>query len=380
MTLPSLLVLGTDAVLAAAPATQIQLAHACLAAGYRAIIPSSWGDELIAARVMERVGRTDAPIVQCSCPLVANRLAAHGDAIEPMTFFTVAPPVAAATYLRAVYAPKVLRITFAGGCLSGSHPSIDEWISVSQLLAQLAERGIDVSRQPTEFDSVLPPDRRRFYSDPGGIPTQLALNQLLRPVELIELTARDFAVELAQHLLTPSRILIDVAPALGCACSGAVTADGARLARTRVRELEPPRALSPVVDHAVPVAIEGVSSSALAAPALRVDTASLAGRAVVASGAAPQSGGTTVEASPRRTPSGPSRAVLGTMPQSRSAGRQLPRAYVARRRSSPKGMRASGVRRQLQDGASAKRVRWLLIGGTGVALGLALAWLLGLVV
>lgn len=380
VTLPSLLVLGTDVVLAAAPATQIQLAHACLAAGYRPIIPSSWGDELIAARVMERVGRTDTPIVQCSCPLVANRLAAHGDAIEPMTFFAVAPPVAAASYLRALYAPKVLRITFAGGCPSGSHPSIDDWISVAQLFAQFAEHGIDVSQQPTEFDSVLPPDRRRFYSDPGGIPTQLALDQLSRPVELVELTARDFAVELAQHLLSPSRTLIDVAPALGCACSGAVTADGARLARARVRDMEPPRALSPVVDHAVPVAIEGVSSNALAAPALPVDLTAPAGHAVVPGGSAPQSVATTVEASPRRSPSGPSRAVLGTMPQSRRAGRQLPRAYVARRRSSPKGMRASAVRRQLADGASEERVRWLLIGGAGVALGLTLAWLLGLVV
>ena len=225
----------------------------------------------------------------------------------------------------------------------------------------------------------MPPDRRRFYSEPGGIPTQLALNQLARPVELIELSTRDFAVELAQHLLSPSRTLIDVAPALGCTCSGAVTEDGARLARARVRGLEPPRALSPVVDHALPVTIESVSSQSLAAPPMLEDAAHQPGRAVVVSSAAPQRAGTTVEASPRRSPSGSSRAVLGTMPQSGSAGRQLPRAYVARRRSSPQGMRASAVRRQLEDGSTKRRFRWLLIGGTGVALGLGLAWLLGLV-
>jgi hypothetical protein len=46
VTSPSLVILGTDAVLAAAPATPVQLAHACLAAGYGAAVPASWGDEL----------------------------------------------------------------------------------------------------------------------------------------------------------------------------------------------------------------------------------------------------------------------------------------------------------------------------------------------
>ena len=45
MTVPSVLILGTDAVLAAGPATPVQLVHACRAAGYDAVIPASWGDE-----------------------------------------------------------------------------------------------------------------------------------------------------------------------------------------------------------------------------------------------------------------------------------------------------------------------------------------------
>lgn len=367
-------------MLAAAPATQVQLAHACLAAGYQAIIPATWGDELIAARAVESLGRTNTPIVQCSCPLVASRLSAHGDIIAPMVFFCVAPPVATATYLRAVYTPTVLKITFAGGCPSASHASIDLWLSVEQLFSALADRGIDVGLQPTEFDSVLPPDRRRFYSEPGGIPTSHALNRLSPPVELIELTTQDFAVDLAQQLLASSPALIDVAPALGCSCSGSVNNVSARLARARVREQEPPRALSPVVDHALAIELQSGLSKVPGAPAALADHPRIAPASPLATPAAePEVIATAVETPRRRSPSGPSRAVLGTMPQARSSGRQLPRAYVARRRSSPKGVRASLVRRQISDKRVDPRLRWLLIGGVGVTLGLGLAWLLRLV-
>src|SRR6185295_15572653 len=94
LTVPSLLVLGTDTVLAAAPATPVQLAHACLASGFQAVIPASWGDELIAARALERLRDIDAPRVQCSCPHVSKRLAEHGEAIAPQLLHFVPPPIA----------------------------------------------------------------------------------------------------------------------------------------------------------------------------------------------------------------------------------------------------------------------------------------------
>src|SRR5205814_701446 len=47
-----IVILGTDALLAAAPATPVQLAHACLRGGYTNVIPASWGDELIASAVI----------------------------------------------------------------------------------------------------------------------------------------------------------------------------------------------------------------------------------------------------------------------------------------------------------------------------------------
>ena len=41
--IPSIVILGTDAILAALPATPIQLAHACLRIGYQHVVPASWG-------------------------------------------------------------------------------------------------------------------------------------------------------------------------------------------------------------------------------------------------------------------------------------------------------------------------------------------------
>src|SRR6185436_19392880 len=47
-----IVILGTDALLAALPATPVQLAHACLRAGFANVVPASWGDELIASAVL----------------------------------------------------------------------------------------------------------------------------------------------------------------------------------------------------------------------------------------------------------------------------------------------------------------------------------------
>ncbi|MGH7638477.1 MAG: hypothetical protein ACREOK_12590 [Gemmatimonadaceae bacterium] len=82
----------------------------------------------------------------------------------------------------------------------------------------------------------------------------------------------------------------------------------------------------------------------------------------------------------RRSSTGASRSVLGAMPQSRSSGRQLPRAYVARRRSSPKGIRQSTVRRQIDLMGPFKEERavprWAWLAGAGAIIVTAAALLL----
>jgi hypothetical protein len=390
VTVPSLLILGNDVVLAAAPATAVQLAHACLAAGYQAVIPASWGDELLAARALDRLRETSGPAVQCSCPFVARRLAAQETPIAPMLLSMVSPPIATAEYVRALYAPAQPRITFAGGCAAVVHDAIDVWWSADELLNHLVDQGIVIAKQPTEFDAVLPPDRRRFYSEPGGVPNERALQQLPTPVEFHELGADDVVVELAQRLLANRRELLDVAPALGCRCSGARTGSSPADARVRLRELEPPRSFTPVVDHSVALELDGVP----------VPVNAIEQTAPIDSGAPPplpsplrptpesqrstpselatDSSLVAVEALPRRSPPGLARPVLGTMPHARTdAGRQLPRAYVARRRSSPRSVPRQTASRPV-DAAKVvtERRRWIAIAAGGLAVGLGLAWLI----
>ena len=378
MTVPSVIILGTDVAIAAAPATPVQLALACQAFGYDAVIPASWGDELVASRVLERVRGTEAPLVQCSCPHVAERLAEAGDSLGPLLLCLVSPPVATAEYVRALYAPVRPTITFAGGCPSAIHPSIDVSLSAEELLASLDSRGISPRNQPTEFDSIIPPDRRRFFSEPGGVPSRHALRQVAGGIDLAELRDDDVVVDLAQHLLQKSRVLIDASLPLGCTCSGKVTGIGTDAARAQVRRMEPPRAPSPVVDHTVRLSLDVPSPPSFVAPATPPALPPPRPRTELP---APDEGVSTVELSRRRSPPVAPRAVLGTMPLARTeAGRSLPRAYVARRRSSPTSNRRIEPVGRVHGPASPASFdvwkRWAIAATIGLVLGLMVAWVI----
>lgn len=393
MTVPSLLILGTDTVLAA-PATAVQLAHACLAAGFEAVIPATWGDELIAAHAMRRVQESQDPMVLCACPLVARRLADGASGLEPTLLCAASPPVATALYLRALYAPSAVQITYAGGCPGGDDDSIDVHLGAGDLMAELAAKGIDVRRQPTEFDAVLPPDRRRFFSEPGGMVSRSSLRDLSRSAALHELGPEDLVIALSQRLLERSPALIDIAPALGCVCAGATSTRDPQVARARVRDIEPPRATSPVLDHSIaidirkpvsvvaaPQPVEAARNEVAAAddtssaegpdvplsPPIPEETAPPVSTTRVSAGAEFQpeeSAQAAIAMATRRSSSGTGRAILGAMPQSRTEpGRQLPRAYVARRRSTPRSVRAFGARPSGAVKSDRGRVWWWLVVG-----------------
>src|SRR5213080_264953 len=110
--IPSIVILGADALVAALPATPIQLAHACALVGYHLVIPASWGDELIAVATMRALrDRAQMPAIQCSCPFVAHRLLAVGTDLRPFLVSLAPPPVVLARYLRAAHSASRLRIT-----------------------------------------------------------------------------------------------------------------------------------------------------------------------------------------------------------------------------------------------------------------------------
>src|SRR5688500_18452757 len=247
-------ILGADAMLAALPATPVQIAHACLAAGYDIAVPASWGDELLAVECLRQLAeRGPRPAVMCACPHVRSELLAVGPDLAPVLVSLVAPPVAVARYLHALYGRDRLHLTYIGDCPGAKDESIAASASPGEFLSALGESGIALADQPRVFDSVIPPDRRRFCSVAGGVPSAEQLWSVGNGRSLIELDGEDYLIDLAQHLLSHECALIDLAPRLGCACSGASSTIPARSARAAVAVVEPPRAASAVIDVAIAV-------------------------------------------------------------------------------------------------------------------------------
>jgi len=245
--------LGADALLAARPATPVQVLHACLAAGFAAAYPVSWGDELIARECLSRL-RQHPPdaCVLCACPHAVTTILREYQSAEPIA--VASPPVAAARLVRGAYHGQPIRITYVGGCPSGADPALDAHVTPAAFLATLEERGIELSQQPKTFEGVLPPDRRRFHSLPGGCPD---------PDRLIEsgyqLVAKGELNPLGDAMLRDEAVLFDVAVASGCVCGGAPEG------RRAVAELEPPKAPHAIID---PVVAVDLSPSAFTAAVL----------------------------------------------------------------------------------------------------------------
>ena len=254
---PSVAIVGNDVVLAATPATPVQLAHACLRRGFTVAVPASWGDELVAAEALRRLASRDrGPAVMCVCPYVRSRLLAPGPDLAPFLVSLVSPPVATARYLRTLYGDHGVHITYIGASPSAEDETIDARLTPNDFLADLADHGIALSEQPLVFDSIVPPDRRRWCSLPGGVPGAEVLGSETDARMLVEIERDDASTILAQHIIAYEHVLLDLAPSLGCACSGAVGSVPARSARVAVTALEPPRALGPIIDAAAVVALD----------------------------------------------------------------------------------------------------------------------------
>lgn len=267
--------------MSASPATAVQVAHACQARGFDLAVPASWGDELVASETLRRLAETvRGPAVACVCPFARARLQATGADLSAFALDLVPPPVALARYLRVIYGANGVRLTYIGTCPAASDSSIDAHITPMEFFAELADRGISLVDQPRIFESVVPPDRRRWSSLPGGIPTPERLWSEGGARVLVELDGRDVAAAVAEHLVAPERVLLDVAPALGCACSGVVDGVAPRDARAALMELEPPRSPTSVVDPGVSI---GFDPPPLRPPRASDDRPSVAGTAAPAS-------------------------------------------------------------------------------------------------
>ena len=254
---PSVIILGSDALLAALPATPTQLANACYASGFEGVFPASWGDELVAAGCLKDLETRMGPAILCSCPLVSEQLRGVAP-LQRFQLHLVPPPVAAARYLRALCDDAPLRITYVGDCPGAEDVSIDERVSPTEFLRRLSERGITPLTQRPDLGANVPRDRRRFYSLPGGAPTPEWLSADWPKRTLVEAEAGAALADLAHHALVRESTLIDFAPQLGCACSGAVGGIAPQEARRAVAALEPPRARQEVLDPDLKVLVRAI--------------------------------------------------------------------------------------------------------------------------
>ncbi len=228
-------ILGNDAVLDARPATPMQLAQACLRASFDLVVPASWGEELVAHQYAESLGRYDGPApVLCHCPIVAQALSDHSDSLAMLTL--AAPPVATARYLRRVYSPRHLVITYVGGCPGAIGPELDAALSPGRLLGILDDAGLSPSNQPELYQSMIPPDRGRHASQPGGSPNEAFLRGEAG-VSLREVSPA--ALEVTRLSIAPQeRVALDCTRLSGCVCAAQAQA---------IIALEPPKRSAPVV-------------------------------------------------------------------------------------------------------------------------------------
>lgn len=333
------MIIGGDAALGVRPNTPVQLAHACLRAGYSLAVPGTWGDELIAQECVRQLAQqASATMVLCSCPLVRHRLLARGSELAPFMVSLVSPPVATARYVRAV-AGQPIRVHYVGRCAVATDESIDRWIDPDDFVDLLESQGIDIAGQPTSFEGVFPPDRRRHWSLAGGFPTPEKLWESGGHRRRAEPGPdQDLADAVVEQLLSNEPSLIDLAPSLHCACSGVVTGVPPRTARARVALTEPPRSPSPVVDHDVSIVLAMPIDIAPAPPVVELMPPPYRPSGPYRRDALP--GGRPAPEPPpmKRRPSGAStvRPSPTSVPVSRqSDGRLVPRAYAARRRATP---------------------------------------------
>jgi hypothetical protein len=196
----------------------VQLVHACHRWGFSTVVPSSWGDELLAAEVIKRcASRENRPAIQCSCPRVAERLGANAAKIDDSVFWLTTPPVAAAHYIRAHSPGSDVHVIYAGSCPGAIDASIDQRMTPAELLMAIGARGIDIGAQPTVFENIIPPDRRRHFSERGGVPDaqrlwETAAFRVMQPSDI------DLSIGVAQLLLSEDRLLIDMTAQVGCVC------------------------------------------------------------------------------------------------------------------------------------------------------------------
>jgi hypothetical protein len=227
-------ILGADALLASRPHDPVQLTRACQSVGFDLVVPVSWGEEVIATQIADRLtSKAGSSFVAAVCPLVDERVSETPSQTPALR--TVPPAIATARYLRAALQHRHVHVTYVGACRGASDPEIDVHCLPQTLFTRLVDAGIDIARQPRHLDAQLPVDRARYASTPGGVPDG---NWLMSQAGVRVIEAAPITADVVAMLYRDEPLLIDLAASCKCVCAR----DRVALART-----EPPRSTKPVV-------------------------------------------------------------------------------------------------------------------------------------
>jgi hypothetical protein len=233
-------VLGNDALLAARPASPLQLERAVRRAGYDFVVPASWGEEAVAARVGAVARERQEPIVPAHCPFVAECLR-RVPGMKERCLEGVSPPVAAARLVRLLLKGRDVSLTYVGDCPGAALGGYDRLFAPDVFVAWLRDTGLAPERQLPYLENVLPSNRARFCSLPGGIPDPTWLQY--QGLELRE--AAPVTVLVALQSGRPD--IVDLQPACGCACARQ---------RDLLSSLEPPPSSEPIVSPGLDLQLE----------------------------------------------------------------------------------------------------------------------------
>ena len=222
------------------------------------VVPASWGDELVAAGVSApfaeiRHGPRDPvqlPDRRASIARRRRRSAARDAAAR----FTAGRARAVRARALTSDAHRGSRTSAAAPARSTSRSTFACRPSADRMLA---ERQIVLDDQPRVFESIIPPDRRRYSSQPGGVPSAERLWTDLGSRAFVEVETDDFVSEY-RAASSRRRTVLDGRGAATRLCLQRRGAGhpAARCARLRVVALEPPRSNAAVVEEQTPLDLD----------------------------------------------------------------------------------------------------------------------------
>ncbi len=254
------LILGTEAAAHFYPATPEQVVNACYACGFQTVTRGVIGDELVASEYLRLWHEENwGTLIRSTDQVVVDAFRSLHPELVPYLAPVTTPAVAEARYLRGLWG-KGLLVVYAGvGPVAGAN-ELDAALTFGDLERIFALRGVSPLTQPTVFTRV-PQERRRHLSAAGGMPLAMLEEMRQSSRRFLKLRGLDGLKGLARAVVV-DRIDLGFVDILSSDGALDFPLAGPReelyWRRAVVRNSEPPRSTTPVVENQVKASIGAV--------------------------------------------------------------------------------------------------------------------------